>query len=209
MRLTKSALVCVLLLIGSTFIFIAAGQGKKAEKAGDMTAGTKQTSDQIEVKEDRFSGATTIILKPQVIVDKPDHQITMAIECKLGEKAIDRDDLERVKAIVYFVSESKSPVDFGDSELHFMIDGKPLSFGEANIRVEPYASKNLKTGFKIRERFLEIFDRSNVEQFSNAKRIEMRIGSIEITFSQPLVAVLSEYCARVLSQHKIILERKQ
>jgi hypothetical protein len=202
MRIIKSILMCVFLLIGSPFIFIAAG-------LENMTIGPEQTSDQIEVKEDRFSGATTITLKPQVVVDKPDQQITMAIECKLGEKTRDRDDLERVKANVYFISESKSPVDFGDQELHFLIDGKPLNLGRINISVIPFDNDGLKPGFKHRDRFLWIFNRSNVEQFSKASRIEMRIGAVESTLSQPVALLLREYCAKLLAKHKIILERKQ
>ena len=178
------------------------------EKGGTRAADSKQTNDQIEVKEDRFSGATTITLKPQVVLDKPDHQITIMIECKLGEKGLDRDDLERVKALAEFESQTKSSVDFGDQELHFLIDGKPLNLGRKNIRPNPYASKYLKPGFKSSVLFLEIFDRSNVEQFSKANRIEMRIGPIETTFPQPVVVLLREYCAKVLAQHKIVKERK-
>jgi hypothetical protein len=37
------------------------------------------------VKTDRFSGVTTVKLKPQVILDKPDQRLTIEITAKLGE----------------------------------------------------------------------------------------------------------------------------
>ena len=50
MKLSRSILVCAFLLIGGPFIFIAAGQEKKGEKGAALTADSKQTGDQIEVK---------------------------------------------------------------------------------------------------------------------------------------------------------------
>ena len=49
---------------------------------------------------------TTVKLKPQVILDKPDHQMTIEIETKLGEKGqldFEKDDL---KAETWFRSQS-------------------------------------------------------------------------------------------------------
>jgi hypothetical protein len=194
----RSIFLCVLSLAITGSVFFVGGQEKNAN----------QMNDPIEINEDRFSGVTTVKLKPQAILDKEDHQITMEIETKLGGKGLDKDDMESVKAVVRFESQTKSSPDFGDQELHFLIDGKPLSFGRENIRVNPYANKDLKPGFKISRLFSEIFDRNNVEQFSKASRVEMRIGSVEFTFGEPVVAILREYCSKVLAKHKIVKERK-
>jgi hypothetical protein len=64
-------------------------------------------------------------------------------------------------------------------------------------------------GFRISTFFVAIFDRRMLEQFSRAARIEMRLGSIELTLGQPEVAILREYANQVLAQHKVVRERKQ
>ncbi len=118
----RSIIACVLLLTIAGSIFFVAGQERQQEKKGAaQTSDAKSTSDQIEVKTDRFSGVTTVKLKPQVILDKPDHQMTIDIETKLGEKGQLDSEKDDVKAEAWFRSQSKDPVDFGDQELHFLI----------------------------------------------------------------------------------------
>jgi hypothetical protein len=191
-------------VIAGSIFFAVGKERQREEKGGAQAIDSKQSNDQIEVKTDRFSGVTTVKLKPQVILDKPDHQLMIEIETKLGEKKASDLEREEVKAIASFESQSKASVDFGDEQLHFLIDGQQLNLGEADIKVDPYADRynKLKQGFKIRESFLSIFDRSALEHFSRASRIEMRIGPIEFTVSQPAAALLREYCGRVLALRK-------
>jgi len=197
--------------IANSIFFVVGKDCQREEKGGAQATDSKQANDQVEVKTDRFSGVTTVKLKPQVILDKPDHQLTMEIEAKLGEKKVSDLEREDVKAIVSFESQSKASVDFGDEQLHFLIDGKPLNLGEADVKVDPYAARynRLKQGFKIRESFLSIFDRPALEDFSKARHIEMRVGPIELTLSQPVSALLREYSNQVLALHKLAGERKQ
>jgi hypothetical protein len=208
----KAILVCGLLFFTTGSIFFVSGQERQREEKGaaQTSDAAKSTSDQIEVKTDRFSGVTTVKLKPQVILDKPDHQMTIDIETKLGEKGqldFEKDD---VKAEVWFRSQSKDPVDFGDQELHFLIDDKPLDLGKTPGGANAYMDKStLKPSFRSSKSFVSIFARSDLEQFAKAKRIEMRLGSIELTLGQPEVAILREYANQVLAQHKIVRERKQ
>ena len=67
----------------------------------------------------------------------------------------------------------------------------------------------LKPGFRSSKSFVSILDRSDLTQFAKARRVEMRLGSIELTLGQPEVAVLREYANQVLAQHKIVNEKKQ
>jgi hypothetical protein len=171
----------------------------------------KATSDQIEVKTDRFSGVTTVVLKPQVILDKPDHQMTIDIETKLGEKGqldFEKDD---VKAETRFRSLYKGSVDFGDQELRLLIDGKPLDLGKIPGGDPEATDENMRRqrGFRISTFFVVILDRRVLEQLTRATRIEMRLGSIELTPGHPEVAILRDYANQVLAQHKLVRERKQ
>jgi hypothetical protein len=191
-------------VIAGSIFFVVGKERQREEKGGAQATDSRQANDQVEVKTDRFSGVTTVKLKPQVILDKPDHQLIIEIETKLGEKKVSDLEREEVKAIASFESQSKTSVDFGDEQLHFLIDGQQLNLGESDVKVDPYADRynRLKQGFKIKESFLSIFDRSALEYFSKARHIEMRIGSVEFTLSQPASALLREYSSRVLALQK-------
>ena len=207
----RPILVCALLFFIAGSVFYVGGQERQQEKKGvAQTSDAKSTSDQIEVKTDRFSGVTTVKLKPLVILDKPGQQLTIDIETKLGEKVRFESEKEDVKAESWFRSQSTDLVDFGDRELHFLIDGNPLDIGRAmgGLDVDVDKSKQ-KPGFITSQSFVSIFSRSDLERFSKARRIDMRLGSIELTLSQPVMAILREYASQVLAQHKIASERKQ
>src|SRR5215475_13247190 len=126
----RPILACALMLtFAGSFI---SGQERQQEKKGAaQTSDAKSTSDQIEVKTDRFSGVTTVKLKPLVILDRSDQQMTIDIETKLGEKVRFESEKEEVKAKSWFRSQATHLVDFGDRELHFLIDEKPLDIGRA------------------------------------------------------------------------------
>src|SRR5262245_39131147 len=208
----RPILVCVFMFVFAGSSFFISGQERQKEKKGAaQTSDAKSTSDQIEVKTDRFSGVTTVKLKPQVILDKPDHQMTIDIETKLGEKGqldFERDD---VKAETRFRSFYKGPVDFGDQELHLLIDGQPLDLGKTPGGDPEATDENMRRqrGFRISTFFVAILDRRVLEQLSRATRIEMRLGSIELMPGHPEVAILREYAIQVLARHKVVRERKQ
>jgi hypothetical protein len=199
------------LFVITSSIFFVVGQERQSEvKSGAQATDSKQSNDQIEIKTDRFSGVTTVKLKPQVVLDKSDHQMTIEIETKLGEKTRFESEKEDVKAEIWFRSQAIQLVDFGDRELHFLIDEKPLDLGRPMGGLDTGVDKSkLKPGFRRSQSFVSIFSRSDLERFSKARRIDMRLGSIEVTFSPSVMAILREYANQVLAQHKIASERKQ
>jgi hypothetical protein len=139
-------------VIAGSIFFVVGKESQREDKGGAQLTASNQANDQIEVKTDRFSGVTTVKLKPQVVLDKPDHQLIIEIETKLGEKKVSDLEREEVKALASFESQSKTSVDFGDEQLHFLIDGQQLDLGESDVRVDPYADRynRLKQGFKIK-----------------------------------------------------------
>ncbi len=207
----RPILVCSLLfVIAGSILFVSGKEHGKYKKVAAQSSDAKSSSDQIEVKTDRFSGVITVKLKPLVILDKPDQQLTIDIETKLGEKVRFESQKEEVKAESWFRSQATHLVDFGDRELHLLIDEKPLDIGRAMGGLEVGVDKSkLKPGFKTSQSFVSIFRRSDLERFRNARRIDMRLGSIELTLGQPEVAILREYANQVFAQHKIATERKQ
>jgi hypothetical protein len=206
---SKSILATGLLFCLAISTLHATGQNRSREEKATQQSADKgavsSTNDQIEVKTDRFSNVTTVTLKPRAILDKPDHLITMEIETKLGEKAFSDWEKEMIKAVVKFESQSKETVDFGDEEVHFIINGQPLNLGKSEFHIDPYASigGKLKPGFGHRRYGVTLLDRRALEQFSKANQTEMRLGSIELTLNKAMVATLREYAVQTLAQHKI------
>src|SRR5262245_26499982 len=119
----KSVLVCGLLfcLVGS-ISFIAGQDRKREEKTSTQKTDAVSTKDQIEVMTDRFTQKTTLVLKPQILLDKPDHFVTLAIKTQVGDPQL------KVYSTVYIASQAKAPPDFGGREAAFLVNDEPLTF---------------------------------------------------------------------------------
>jgi hypothetical protein len=203
----RPILACVLSLVSAGSIFYVAGQERRQEQRGAaQTSDSKSTNDQVEVKTDRFSGVITVKLKPQVILDKPDQLMTIDIETKIGEKGRFESEKAGVKAEFWFRSQATSLVDFGDQELHFLINEKPLDIGRAMGGLDTGVDKSkLKPGFRSSQSFVSILSRSDLERFGKARLVEMRLGSVELTLSQSVIAILREYVNQALAQRKSLV----
>ena len=79
--------------------FAQNGEGDKKQE---------KESSQVEVETDRFSGKTTVRLKPQVLLDTPEHKLIMALD---GQGAAFG---------IRFESISRNYIIFGDRELWFI-----------------------------------------------------------------------------------------
>jgi hypothetical protein len=201
----RALFVCALLLsISGSILFVSGqeqGQGEKAQASE-----SKAINDQIEVKEDRFSGVTTVKMKPQVILDSPDHHLTIRSEAKLGNKKSAEYELGSVSAQIWLDSHYNKSIDYGDRELHLLIDGKSLDLGKLPSGVRSESA--LKPSFKLMASFVSILERSGLEQISKGNRIEMRFGGIELTLNQSVTATLKAYANRVLNADKTSRGRK-
>jgi hypothetical protein len=165
---------------------------------GAMNAPIKQGSnpspsatartDHVEIKNDRFSGETTITLKPQVILEAPDRLITMSLEAKIRPKRIEDVVAEVMRAIdemvlVRFEAQAKSISVAGDTELHFIIDGKRLKVVESARAVLKFGGPDpsLKPGFRSRELFSNGLTVAQLSQVAKGHAVEMRLGQYEMT----------------------------
>src|SRR5882672_88964 len=100
------ALACIFLsLQGPAGWSAALSQDKKAQPA------------QIETQKDRFSGATTVKLNMLYLFKKQGHKLALSLQAKVDPKKPDED-------IVFanFSSYTQYPYNFGDRELHFLVD---------------------------------------------------------------------------------------
>jgi hypothetical protein len=194
----KSVLVCGLLfcLIGS-ISFVAGQDRKREEKNSTQKTDATSTKDQIEVMTDRFTQKTTLVLKPQILLDKPDHFVTLAIKTKVSKS----DDLY---SMAYITSQAKAPQDLGGGEAGFLVNNEPLSFNtdlEGDFPLLLEAKYYIEKGNMPRKKaYIGHPSESQFKKFSEAETIEMKLGAFETKFSQTAVGNLREYARLVLEQ---------
>lgn len=144
---------------------------------------------EVEVKTDRFSQATVIKLKPQKLLDTPDQLITLELEAKFeNKKFIDEFDMTAAvlneKASVRFESFDNAVTDFGDRELHFIVDGKRISVGESSRGI-PDRSDN--PNYKTSKSFFNYLKTDQLKQLADGKNVEMRLGKYEFTLNSAVL----------------------
>ncbi|HZN12090.1 MAG TPA: hypothetical protein VFC61_10445 [Blastocatellia bacterium] len=196
----KGVLACTLLAVASLAPAVIARHGGRQQAQNPTQAGARAGGDQVEVKTDRFSGVTTVTLKPQMVLDTPEHFITMSLEAKFGDGKI-RDEADRAAevlgegAVVRFESQARVPTDFGDKELHFIVDGKRLKIGESAGGVSGLPSRDprLRPGFTVLEAFVNALTAAQLRQIAGAGRVEMRLGRYEFTLSPGVLGNLREF----------------
>jgi hypothetical protein len=204
----KSVLSAGLLLCLTISTMRATGQERApGDKAAPQSPGNgkmSSTDDPIEVKTDRFSNVTTVNLKPQAILDTPEHLITIAIKTKLEQTRASDVFRDSVDAYVYFDSYSND-VDFGDGEIRLLVDGRPLRTPPGHIELIPLVKP--KPGFRSYKSGIVTLDREALERIKKANRVEMRLGPIELTLDTAMLATLHDYATRALTQNKNINRR--
>jgi hypothetical protein len=202
----KSILACVFVVCG--LLTCAVGQGRgdsqgSADRPQTKTKASEGHRDQsdVEVKNDGFSGAMTVTLKPQVLINSQNHKLDMEMETKLGGKRLTGVPETDETVIITFTSLSNGGVDLGDEELHFLVDGKPIKGGESSggtpSRVDDPNSK-----FKIRKRLINSLSLVDVQRLARGKRVEMRLGPIELTFDEKLMTRIQAFVAAAPSRYK-------
>jgi hypothetical protein len=195
--LIRGLLVC---LIGLIIPVVGLDQQREAKAQSNEN---KVKNDQIDVKTDRFSNKTTLVLKPQALIEKPDHFVTLTIKTEVGKS----DDLrEKVSLFseLHVASQAKSPPDFGDSELHFLVNDKPLDITYNTIGDYPLSLESKyyieKNNLRIKRTYTYFVSDAAFTSLSKAENIEMRLGPFELKLSQQVTTNLREYAKQVLEQ---------
>jgi hypothetical protein len=157
---------------------------------------------QVEVKNDRFSGNVTVTMKPQALIDTPNHKLVMKMIYRLNQKeAADSSVLFEETASVTFESITKESLKYGDRELHFVVDGKQLPIGQTSARTpSPLLSEKDEKGRTPDLSFFGSLTLSQVERLAAGKQVEMRLGTIELPLSQSTLAAIREF-AREFANH--------
>jgi hypothetical protein len=183
-------------LIALCLTFITFAQNNKSAGNDGKSGG------QVEVETDRFSGNVTVTMKPQTLIDTPELKLTMELEYRLNQKAMAASPiLVEEPASVTLRSSVKDSVDYGDRELHFLVDGSRLPGRRTSSDVvNRLLSEEDDKGRRPNFTFFSTLDLSQVEQLAAGKRVEMRLGAIETALSPATLAAIRDF-AREFAAH--------
>jgi hypothetical protein len=183
-------------LIALCLTFGAFAQNNKSAGNDGKSAG------QVEVETDRFSGNVTVTMKPQMLIDTPELQLTIELKYRLDKKKLEESPiLVEELASVALKSSVKDSVDYGDRELHFLVDGARLDgHRTASNSAHPLLSEQDDKGRRPDFTFSSSLDLSQVERIAAGKRVEMRLGPIETALSPATLAAIRDF-AREFAAH--------
>jgi hypothetical protein len=150
-------------------------QDKKSRQGNSDQAG------QIETQRDRFSDTTVVKLNMLYLFKKQGHKLAISLEIKVDPKKPDKDAV-----FANFSSYTQDLYDFGDRELHFLVDGDRVSLGAAKRGIPatfPGSPETLFIGIRL----------TDLDRIASGKKVEMRLGSIECAISDETLSVLREF----------------
>jgi hypothetical protein len=167
-RMIATTLVMAFFLTVPSF-----AQNSRGDKDAGGTA-QEYGASQVEVETDRFSGKTTVRLKPQVLLDTPEHKLTMVIQ--------NHDEFLAIR----FESISRDYIKYGDRELWFIVDGKRMRIDTASEPSAPFVAKDEdEQGRTPWTRLISSMSLAQAEEIVAGNKVEMRLGTVEMTWSQP------------------------
>jgi hypothetical protein len=157
---------------------------------------------QVEVETDRFSGNVTVTMKPQTLIDTPELQLTIELKYRLDKKKLEESPiLVEELASVALKSSVKGSVDYGDRELHFLVDGARLAGRRTSSNsADPLLSEQDDKGRRPDFTFFSTLDLSQVERLAAGKKVEVRLGAIETALNPATLAAIRDF-AREFAAH--------
>lgn len=177
--------ICLCMVVAATVVVVAAQSDTQTDGNAASRAVGATNGQQVVVEKDGFSGATTVKLKPQELVNTPEHQLTMSAEVKLEGKTYADGSSTDETVLFEFISRSKQQIDFGDEELHFLVDGKPVKGG-------PTSDGMYKPDLRG-ERYIGGVRLSYLQQIAKGKNVAMRLGSVKLTLDEKVLSNLRDF----------------
>ncbi len=168
----------------------AGALAQSVERSSNQPARTNDGS-QVEVKKDEFSGATIVRLKEFPVAISPDHVFTLTMETKVNDTSPAARMLsEEPKAALLFTSHSTKGQDFGDRELHFLIDGKPLRLG---VAAEGVALRSEDPQLRVTSRLHAGITLDQLRRVAAARAVKMRLGWFETDLTSNVRAAMGRF----------------
>ncbi len=163
-------------------------------KAALKKTGERLAQTSIEVTRDDFSGATLVRLREVTIVNQPDHALTLTVETKVNDTSPEARMLSyEPSALLHFTSFSTPSRDFGDYELHFLVDGKPIRVGRVP-NSPPFRNPDESARVLVIGRTLTSGLRMpDLRRLAAGREVRMRLGSIETELSSDVLSSLRSF----------------
>jgi hypothetical protein len=183
-------------LIALCLTFITFAQNNKSADNDGKSGG------QVEVETDRFSGNVTVTMKPQTLIDTPELKLTIELKYRLDKKKLEESPiLVEELASVTLKSSVKGSVDYGDRELHFLVDGARLAGRRTSSNsADPLLSEQDDKGRRPDFTFFSTLVLSQVERLATGKKVEVRLGAIETALNPATLAAIRDF-AREFAAH--------
>jgi hypothetical protein len=126
----------------------------------------------------------------------------MEMEYQLNQKELAASPiLVEELASVTLRSSVKDSVDYGDWELHFLVDGTRLPGRRTSSdSAHPLLSEQDDKGRRPDFSFFSTLDLSQVERLAVSKKVEMRLGAIQTALSPATLVAIRDF-AREFAAH--------
>jgi hypothetical protein len=180
-------------LICATAVFAVAGQ-----HGNSAVTNCGQEGGAVERKDDRFTGESTVTLKPQVIATTtPGQQLKMALTYKIKPEARGREESIIPEMVTVTFTSTASNLVYGrELELVFLLDGErvrrvPAATGDdfSRVTTQKDVTQTVFTGMTT----------ETLRRITRAKTVEMKLGETEVKLSPEVLDAVRSFAACALS----------
>jgi hypothetical protein len=188
----KSASIFFLTALGcalASAAFAGPGRGVDENRCGPEGGA-------VERKDDRFTGESTVTLKPQEIATgAPGQRLKVALEYKIKPRRGPGQSVIPEMVNVVFTSAAPARVYERDPELVFLIGGERVRPVPAAVH-DDYS--RLSTDKVLTQTVFTGMTEGTLRRISRAKEVEMKLGGTEVRLSQEVLSAFRSFAACAL-----------
>jgi hypothetical protein len=186
--------MCGLLFFAMGIFSFASGQDEKRE--GNSAKSSEQT---VEKKYDRFKDETVVMLKPQQILDSksPRQVLEMAIKATFkGQRPENVTDTIEIT----FISSTEKRLNYDREQLNFIVDGERVKGSEVAALDSTESRPALAPDLKRSQEITAFISFPALRQIAKGKKIEMQLGSTELTLGARTLGNLREFATSIFGK---------
>jgi hypothetical protein len=159
-------------------------------------AGCRQEGEEVERKDDRFTGEATVTLKPQeIITSAPGQRLKVALEYKIKPRRGAAQSVIPEMVNVIFISTAQARVYERDPQLAFLIGGERVRPVPAAVH-DDYS--RLSSDKVVTQTIFSGMTEGTLRRISRGKEVEMKLGATEVKLSQNVLTAFRSFAACAL-----------
>lgn len=169
-----------------------------AQNKGAKATDCRQEGGEVERKDNRFTGESTVTLKPQVITtDAPGQELKMALSYQIKPEVRGREQSIIPETVtVTFTSKAGKLIYGRELELVFLVDGDRIH------RVPAISGDDLSHVTTLKDVTQTVFTGMTTEtlrRITRAKDVEMKLGETEVKLSPEVLTAMRSFAKCALS----------